>query len=248
MHVADGIERFEDQGVVNWYLVETDDGPVAVDAGFPTAWKQIEPRVRRAAGDRPHPRARRPLRLRAEGARRRPASRCTCRAGDEQIVRNPLPIRQVRAQPAAATSLNQGPTRRAVPAGAALRRHPRRRRCKDVRLYDDGDELPGGLAPSRRPATPTGTWRSTCPTATWSSPATRSSRSTPTPTARARGSSPARRRRTPSAPGVARRDRRDRRATVLTGHGEPWTDGAAGGRRPRRAAPTWPSRAAAPPR
>jgi glyoxylase-like metal-dependent hydrolase (beta-lactamase superfamily II) len=45
MHVADGVERFVDQDVVNWYLVETDDGPVAIDAGFPTAWSQIEPRV-----------------------------------------------------------------------------------------------------------------------------------------------------------------------------------------------------------
>src|SRR3712207_3409200 len=46
MRVADGVEQFADQDLVNWYLVETDEGPVAVDAGFPTAWKQIEPRVK----------------------------------------------------------------------------------------------------------------------------------------------------------------------------------------------------------
>ena len=28
MQVAEGVTRFVDQGVVNWYLVETDDGPV----------------------------------------------------------------------------------------------------------------------------------------------------------------------------------------------------------------------------
>src|ERR687893_639078 len=45
MRVAEGVEQFTDQGIVNWFLIETDDGPVAVDAGFPTAWKQIEERA-----------------------------------------------------------------------------------------------------------------------------------------------------------------------------------------------------------
>jgi glyoxylase-like metal-dependent hydrolase (beta-lactamase superfamily II) len=44
--IVDGVTRFVDQGVVNWYLVETDEGPVAIDAGFPTAWRQIAPRAR----------------------------------------------------------------------------------------------------------------------------------------------------------------------------------------------------------
>jgi glyoxylase-like metal-dependent hydrolase (beta-lactamase superfamily II) len=46
MDVAEGVRRFVNEGVVNWYLVETDDGPVAIDAGFPTAWKDIASRVR----------------------------------------------------------------------------------------------------------------------------------------------------------------------------------------------------------
>lgn len=45
MRVAEGVEQFTDQAIVNWFLVETDEGPVAVDAGFPTAWKQIAPRA-----------------------------------------------------------------------------------------------------------------------------------------------------------------------------------------------------------
>jgi glyoxylase-like metal-dependent hydrolase (beta-lactamase superfamily II) len=45
MKVADGVEQFTDQDLVNWFLIETDEGPVAVDAGLPTAWKQIEDRA-----------------------------------------------------------------------------------------------------------------------------------------------------------------------------------------------------------
>ncbi len=45
MHVAQGVEMFVDQDVVNWFLIETDDGPIAVDAGFPSAWKQVEGRA-----------------------------------------------------------------------------------------------------------------------------------------------------------------------------------------------------------
>ncbi len=45
MRVAEGVEQFTDQGIVNWFLIETDEGPVAVDAGFPTAWKQISERA-----------------------------------------------------------------------------------------------------------------------------------------------------------------------------------------------------------
>ena len=45
MRVAERVEQFTDQGIVHWFLVETDEGPVAVDAGFPTAWKQISERA-----------------------------------------------------------------------------------------------------------------------------------------------------------------------------------------------------------
>lgn len=45
MRVADGVEQLTDQGLVNWFLVETAEGPVAVDAGFPTAWEQVKDRA-----------------------------------------------------------------------------------------------------------------------------------------------------------------------------------------------------------
>src|SRR4051794_27417030 len=38
--VAEGIHRFAD-GIVNWYLVEGDDGLTAIDAGFPNAWERL---------------------------------------------------------------------------------------------------------------------------------------------------------------------------------------------------------------
>src|SRR5918997_81924 len=46
MKVADGVEQFTDQELVNWFLIETDEGPVAVDAGLPTAWRQIRDRAK----------------------------------------------------------------------------------------------------------------------------------------------------------------------------------------------------------
>ncbi|MCW2982924.1 MAG: fold metallo-hydrolase, partial [Conexibacter sp.] len=38
--VAPGIHRIED-GPVNWYLVEADDGVLAVDAGLPSSWTSL---------------------------------------------------------------------------------------------------------------------------------------------------------------------------------------------------------------
>ena len=46
MRVAEGVEQLTNEGVVNWFLVETDEGLIAVDCGFPSAWKQIRERAR----------------------------------------------------------------------------------------------------------------------------------------------------------------------------------------------------------
>ncbi|MDQ5807988.1 MAG: MBL fold metallo-hydrolase, partial [Actinomycetota bacterium] len=46
MRVAEGVEQFTDQDLVNWFLVETDEGPVAVDAGLPATRKQIGDRAK----------------------------------------------------------------------------------------------------------------------------------------------------------------------------------------------------------
>jgi glyoxylase-like metal-dependent hydrolase (beta-lactamase superfamily II) len=147
MRVADGVERFEDQGVVNWYLVETGDGVVAVDAGFPTAWKHVRPRLRelRAVvlthGHIDHtgfaPKAAR------EGVP------VYVPRGDEPIVRSPIPFASSERNPAPYV-LRHGPTRRlylrALLAGGVLGQT-----LRDFQVYGDGDELPGGL---RAVATP----------------------------------------------------------------------------------------------
>jgi glyoxylase-like metal-dependent hydrolase (beta-lactamase superfamily II) len=39
-HIADGIHRVAD-GPVNWYLVEDDDGVTIVDAGLPASWNSL---------------------------------------------------------------------------------------------------------------------------------------------------------------------------------------------------------------
>jgi glyoxylase-like metal-dependent hydrolase (beta-lactamase superfamily II) len=46
MRVAEGVEQFTDQDLVNWFVIETDEGPVAVDAGLPTAWEQVRDRAK----------------------------------------------------------------------------------------------------------------------------------------------------------------------------------------------------------
>lgn len=38
--VADGVRRFDD-GIVNWYILESDDGLTVVDAGFPPGWSML---------------------------------------------------------------------------------------------------------------------------------------------------------------------------------------------------------------
>lgn len=141
MHVAEGIQRFVDQGVVNWYLVETPEGPVAVDAGFPTAWKQIQER----AAD-----------LRAivvthahidhigfaEIARREHGTPVYVPEGDAELARHTLryakserlPVLYFRYLPT--LRLYWKATRSASIIGKTL---------QEFETYGDGDELPGGL-------------------------------------------------------------------------------------------------------
>lgn len=45
-NVADGVHRIED-AYTNWYLVEDDGGVTIVDAGVPTSWESLEDALRR---------------------------------------------------------------------------------------------------------------------------------------------------------------------------------------------------------
>jgi glyoxylase-like metal-dependent hydrolase (beta-lactamase superfamily II) len=142
MRVAEGIEMFVDQGVVNWYLVETDEGLIAVDAGFPTAWKQVEPRaselraVLLTHGHIDHcgfaPRAERELGVPVYVPE-----------ADTRIVKSPIPIARSERNPLTYV-LRYAPTRRlyfrALMAGGVYGQT-----LRQFRTYRDGDVLPGGF-------------------------------------------------------------------------------------------------------
>ena len=142
MHVAEGVERFVDQGVVNWYLVETEEGPVAVDAGFPTAWEQIEPRVGELRaivlthGHIDHCGF-------APKAHEQAGVPVFVPRGDERIVKSPIPFAESERNPLPYV-IKEGPTRRlylrALKAGGI-----RGQTLKEFEMYGDGDLLPGGL-------------------------------------------------------------------------------------------------------
>jgi len=141
MHVAQGIQRFVDQGVVNWYLVETADGLVAVDAGFPTAWKQIEDRASEL----------RAIVLThahidhmgfAEIARRKHGTPVHVPEGDADNARHTL--RYAKSERVPLAYLRYGPTRslylKATLSGGIIGKT-----LQEFETYGDGDTLPGGL-------------------------------------------------------------------------------------------------------
>ncbi|HEX8207454.1 MAG TPA: MBL fold metallo-hydrolase [Solirubrobacteraceae bacterium] len=141
MRVAEGVEQFTNEGLVNWFVVETDEGPVAVDAGFPTAWKDIEHRAGELRaivvthGHADHV-GFAPIAEREHGIPVYVPER------DEKLVRSPLPYAKSERLPL--LYLHHAATRRvywrAIRAiGIAGQT------VKSPRTYRDGDELPGGL-------------------------------------------------------------------------------------------------------
>ena len=142
MQVAEGVERFEDQGVVNWYLVHTAEGPVAVDAGLPTAWKQVEPYAEELRaivlthGHIDHCGF-------APRAQKEHGVPVFCPAEDARIATSPIPFAKSERSPLPYV-LRKGPTRRlyfrALKAGGVVGQT-----IKDPQLFGGGDTLPGGL-------------------------------------------------------------------------------------------------------
>lgn len=142
MQVAEGIQRFEDQGVVNWYLVQTSEGPVAVDAGFPTAWEQIEPHVHDLVaillthGHIDHCGF-------APKAQKEAGVPVYVPHGDEPIVRSPLPMAKSEGSPLKYV-VKESATRelylKALKAGGI-----RGQTLKQFEVYRAGDTLPGGF-------------------------------------------------------------------------------------------------------
>jgi glyoxylase-like metal-dependent hydrolase (beta-lactamase superfamily II) len=141
MQVAEGIEMYTDQGVVNWFLVETDEGPVAVDAGFPTAWDEIEERADELValvlthGHIDHC-----------GFAPNVAERgipVYVPSGDESIVQSPLPMAESEGsilkyvvKESATRSLYLKALKSGAVKGQTLHHYT---------VYRDGDTLPGGL-------------------------------------------------------------------------------------------------------
>jgi glyoxylase-like metal-dependent hydrolase (beta-lactamase superfamily II) len=148
MQVAEGIQLFEDQGVVNWYLVETDGGHVAVDAAFPTAYEQVEPYLDTLqaivlthghidhCGFAPRVQKERGVPIYVP-------------SGDEPIVKSPLPMAESEGSRLKYV-VKEGPTRelylKALKAGGV-----RGQTITEFEVYRGGDALPGGL---RAVATP----------------------------------------------------------------------------------------------
>ena len=141
MRVAEGVEQLTDQELVNFFVVETDEGPIAVDAGFPTAWEQIKHRagelraVLVTHGHADHVGF-------APIAERQHGIPVYVPAGDEKLVKSPLPYAKSERLPV--LYLHHAATRRvywrAIRAiGIAGQT------VKSPHTYRDGDELPGGF-------------------------------------------------------------------------------------------------------
>jgi glyoxylase-like metal-dependent hydrolase (beta-lactamase superfamily II) len=224
MQVAQGVTQFTDQDIVNWFLVETDEGPVAVDAAFPTAYKQVESRaselkaivITHAHVDH--------LGF-AEKVRKEHGVPVYVPEGDAELARHTLRYAKSERLPLIYVA-KYGPTRRlywkALKAGGI-----RGETLSEFETYKHGDELPGGLRAVATPGHTDGHMALHLPDRSvlfagdafvTKDPYT--DRVGPRIVARAatKDSEQAIR----SLDAIAATGAR----TVLTGHGEPWTDGA----------------------
>ena len=225
MRVAEGVEQYTDQDLVNWFLVETDEGPVAVDAGLPATWKQIADRAGELRaivlthGHIDHSGF-------APVAQREHGTPVYVPEKDVGLARNPFYYAKSERIPLV-YALKYAPTRRVYWRGTKAVGFFGKT-VKDPTPYGEGAELPGGLVPIFTPGHTKGhmalhlpdrdvlfvgdaivTWdpytdrfgpRLVARAATWDSQV--NERSLDAIAATGAG-------------------------TLLTGHGEPWTDGAA---------------------
>src|SRR3954447_8651975 len=138
--VAPGVRHIANP-LVNWYLVEGDDGMTAVDAGFPTDYKRLQ----EALGGRD---------LKAvvlthghvdhvgfaEHARRELGATVYIPREDVKIATSPIPLAKSEANPLTYV-LRYGATR-SLYLGATLRGAALGQRIKEYETFGGGDELP----------------------------------------------------------------------------------------------------------
>jgi glyoxylase-like metal-dependent hydrolase (beta-lactamase superfamily II) len=148
--VTDGVHRIANP-LVNWYLVEGDDGVTAVDAGFPPDYD----RLTQALDGKP---------LRAvvlthghldhvgfaERARKELGATVYIPEGDVKIATSPIPMAKSERNPLVYV-LRYGETRRLY-LGALRQRGVAGQRIKQYETYRGGDDLP---VPGRRAAVDT---------------------------------------------------------------------------------------------
>jgi glyoxylase-like metal-dependent hydrolase (beta-lactamase superfamily II) len=141
--VAEGVHRFDD-GIVNWYLVEDESGLAAIDAGFPSAWTTLIEAIARLG--------RRSTDLRAvvlthahvdhigfaERARKELDATVWCHPNDAPLLK---PWRIARAESSPLLYAKHPATRNLV-ARALRTGAPAAKRVAAYAGYGDGDELP----------------------------------------------------------------------------------------------------------
>jgi glyoxylase-like metal-dependent hydrolase (beta-lactamase superfamily II) len=142
--VAEGIHRFSD-GIVNWYLVEDDDGLTAIDAGFPNAWDQLLGGL--AALDRDLGDLKAVVLTHghidhvgfAPRAQKEAGTPVYVHEADEAIVRSPLPM--ARSERGPLRYATHAPTRRLL-LHALRTAAPFAQRIRDLETFRDDTPLP----------------------------------------------------------------------------------------------------------
>ena len=138
--VADGVRRIANP-LVNWYLVEGDEGMTAVDAGFPPDWATLE---RELNGT--------PLKAVvithghvdhvgfAEKARRELGATIYISERDAKIARSPFPLAKSERNPL--SYVLKHPETRRLYLGAIKQRGGLAQRISQYETFADGDVLP----------------------------------------------------------------------------------------------------------
>lgn len=146
--VVPGVHRFDD-GYVNWYLAETVDGPVLVDAGFPGDYDQFQAEL----GETGHALGDIAAVLIthahidhlgfADRIRQDVGATVYVPRGDAELARSPLKAAKSERNPLAYVA-RHGATR-SLYLGALRKNAIRAKYLGEFETYVPGDALPGGL-------------------------------------------------------------------------------------------------------